>query len=105
MPSGALQRRVRYWSRSGPRAVGGGRGRGGEDGTRCGMSGLGARLERGDVVVIDGGVSTAMEEKGLRMDREVWSGTAHMTHPDLVREVHEDYVRAGAEVITANTFG
>jgi homocysteine S-methyltransferase len=65
---------------------------------------LGARLERGDVVIMDGGVSTAMEQKGLAMDREVWSGTAHMTHPDLVRAVHEDYVRAGAEVITANTF-
>jgi S-methylmethionine-dependent homocysteine/selenocysteine methylase len=65
---------------------------------------LGARLERGDVIVMDGGVSTAMEEKGLPMDAEVWSGTAHMSHPDLVRAVHEDYIRAGAEVITANTF-
>ena len=51
---------------------------------------LGARLERGDVIVMDGGVSTAMEEKGLAMDAEVWSGTAHMSHPELVREVHED---------------
>jgi homocysteine S-methyltransferase len=61
------------------------------------------RLERG-VVILDGGVSTLMEQKGLAMDREVWSGTAHITHPDLVREVHEDYLAAGAEVITANTF-
>lgn len=61
------------------------------------------RLE-GGVVILDGGVSTLMEQKGLAMDREVWSGTAHITHPDLVREVHEDYLAAGAEVITANTF-
>lgn len=61
------------------------------------------RLERA-VVILDGGVSTLMEHKGLAMDREVWSGTAHITRPDLVREVHEEYLRAGAEVITANTF-
>ncbi len=53
---------------------------------------------------MDGGVSTEMERKGLAMDANVWSGGAHITHPDLVREVHEDYIPAGAERITATTF-
>jgi homocysteine S-methyltransferase len=33
-----------------------------------------------------------------------WSATAIETHPDVVRQVHEDYVRAGADIIIANTF-
>ena len=68
------------------------------------MMSLQERLTNKKTVIMDGGVSTEMERKGLAMDGDVWSGTAHLSHPDLVREVHEDYIRAGAEVITANTF-
>lgn len=38
------------------------------------------------------------------MDDAAWSAAALITHPDTVREVHEDYVRAGADVIITNTF-
>ena len=68
------------------------------------MTSLQERLTKAKMVIMDGGVSTEMECKGLAMDGDVWSGAAHITHPDLVRAVHEDYIRAGAEVITANTF-
>jgi S-methylmethionine-dependent homocysteine/selenocysteine methylase len=34
----------------------------------------------------------------------LWSASALLTHPEVVREIHEEYIRAGAEVITANTF-
>lgn len=68
------------------------------------MMSLRQRLTSKKTVIMDGGVSTEMERKGLAMDGDVWSGTAHISHADLVREVHEDYIRAGAEVITANTF-
>ena len=68
------------------------------------MVSLQERLSNGKTVIMDGGVSTEIERKGLAMDGDVWSGIAHVTHPDIVREVHEDYIRAGAEVITASTF-
>ena len=65
---------------------------------------LSERLSRGDVVIMDGGVSTEIQRQGVAMDSKVWSGIAHLEHGDVVREVHESYLRAGAEVITANTF-
>lgn len=68
------------------------------------MASLQDRLSNGKTVIMDGGVSTEMERKGLAMDGNVWSGIAHVSHPDIVREVHEDYIRAGAEIITASTF-
>ncbi len=68
------------------------------------MASLQERLSNGKTVIMDGGVSTEMERKGLAMNDDVWSGIAHVSHPDIVREVHEDYIRAGAEVITASTF-
>jgi homocysteine S-methyltransferase len=62
------------------------------------------RLAEGDVVVIDGGTGTQLQAQGAPMDDEIWSARASLEHPDLVQSVHEAYIRAGAEVIIANTF-
>ena len=62
------------------------------------------RLQQGSVVIMDGGISTEIQRRGQAMDRDVWSGTAHLADPALVREVHEAYIRAGAEIVIANTF-
>ena len=53
---------------------------------------------------MDGGTGTEIQHRGQRMDDDVWCGSAHMEDPDLVRGVHEDYIRAGAEIVIANTF-
>ena len=39
------------------------------------------------------------------MNSAAWSGAAALTHIDLLRDIHVDYIRAGAEIITTNTFG
>ncbi len=53
---------------------------------------------------MDGGVSTEIQKRGAQLDPNVWSGLTTKTHPDEVRQVHEDYIKAGSEVITANTY-
>jgi methionine synthase I (cobalamin-dependent) len=63
-----------------------------------------AKLGTNGVVVIDGGMGTELQARGARMDHEAWCGLANLDEPDLVREIHEDYIRAGAEVVIANTF-
>lgn len=68
------------------------------------MTSLSERLKNNEIVLLDGGVSTEIQQQGVALDTEVWSGIAHKTHPDAVRQVHEDYIRAGAQVITTNTF-
>lgn len=68
------------------------------------MSDLRQRLDGGEVVVLDGAMGTELERRGVPMDDAAWSAAALITHPDTVREVHEDFVRAGADVITTNTF-
>ncbi|MDP8973354.1 MAG: homocysteine S-methyltransferase family protein [Actinomycetota bacterium] len=68
------------------------------------MSDLLQRLDGGEVVILDGAMGTELEWRGVPMDDAAWSAAALMTHPDTVREVHEDYIRAGADVITTNTF-
>jgi len=62
-------------------------------------------LDAGDILLIDGGMGTELQRRGVAMDAVAWSGAAVFTNPDAVRETHEDYIRAGARVITTNTFG
>jgi len=58
----------------------------------------------GPPVMIDGGMGTELEKSGVPMDGQVWSGQAVLSHPDAVRETHEAFISAGAEVIITNTF-
>lgn len=65
---------------------------------------LARKLEAGALIILDGGTGTDIERRGVPMDDEFWCAMANLTHGDAVRGVHEDYIRAGAEVITANSY-
>ena len=60
-------------------------------------------LENDGIHVFDGAVGTMLYTKGVYINRSY--DELNLTAPDLVREVHSEYVRAGAEIIETNTFG
>ena len=53
--------------------------------------------------VIDGAMGTMLYTKGVFVS--ICYDELNLTHSTLVREVHEAYVRAGAEILETNTFG
>ncbi len=55
------------------------------------------------VLVCDGAMGTRLYSKGVFVNR--CFDSLNLTQPDLVAEVHLEYVRAGADVIETNTFG
>ncbi|MCB9741902.1 MAG: bifunctional homocysteine S-methyltransferase/methylenetetrahydrofolate reductase [Alphaproteobacteria bacterium] len=55
------------------------------------------------VLFLDGALGTEFYARGVFINRSY--DELNLTQPDLVRAVHEDYVRAGADLITTNTFG
>jgi homocysteine S-methyltransferase len=58
----------------------------------------------GDTIhVFDGAMGTMLYAKGVYINRSY--DELNLTNPDLVREVHEEYVRAGADIIETNTYG
>ena len=65
---------------------------------------LKARLDRGETVVHDGAIATQLQAMGVPMDPVAWCGPANYTHPSSVVQMHERYIRAGADVITTNTW-
>jgi len=62
------------------------------------------KLAKGDIIILDGGTGTDIQSRGVPMAGETWCAEANLTHPAVVRCVHEDYIEAGAEIITANTY-
>jgi S-methylmethionine-dependent homocysteine/selenocysteine methylase len=65
---------------------------------------LNARLNAREVVIIDGGTGTEIPRRKVPLCPDTWSGRANLTHPDVIRQIHEDYISSGAEVIITNTF-
>jgi methionine synthase / methylenetetrahydrofolate reductase(NADPH) len=60
-------------------------------------------LEQDTIHVFDGAIGTRLYDKGIYINRSY--DELNLTAPDLVKEVHEEYVRAGAEIIQTNSFG
>ena len=55
------------------------------------------------ILVADGAMGTALYSKGVFINR--CYDELNLSLPALVRDVHQDYVRAGAEILETNTFG
>jgi methionine synthase I (cobalamin-dependent)/5,10-methylenetetrahydrofolate reductase len=58
---------------------------------------------RDGTVVIDGAMGTQLYERGVLYS--VCFEELCISRPELVRKIHEDYIRAGAQLIETNTFG
>ena len=62
------------------------------------------RPKNGGIVILDGGTGTELERRGVPMDPEAWCGPATLQHMDVLEGIHRDYIAAGADIITANTY-
>lgn len=56
------------------------------------------------VILLDGGMGQELRKRGGTGDSSLWSAQVLLDQPSMVQEVHEDYIRAGAKVITTNTY-
>jgi S-methylmethionine-dependent homocysteine/selenocysteine methylase len=64
----------------------------------------GSLREASGPLVLDAAMGTELEVRGARMDDDAWCALVNLTDPQLVRAVHEDHIRAGADIVTTNTF-
>ncbi len=82
------------------------------------------RLGAGEILILDGGTGTELQKRGIDVRKGAgsprlegvpdvysagtghgaWSATANLDAPEAVREIHEDYLRAGADIIISNNF-
>ncbi len=65
---------------------------------------LSARLASGEILLLDGATGTELQRRQIPATLPLWSAQALIDQPSVVRQIHEEYVAAGADIITANTF-
>ena len=65
---------------------------------------LDRRLQNREVILLDGAVGTQLQAMHVPMNNHAWAAAALYTHPFTVRRMHENYIAAGVDVITTNTY-
>ena len=54
--------------------------------------------------ILDGAMGSELIRRGLELPEHIWSAAANLSHPELILEIHREYVEVGADYITANSF-
>ena len=65
---------------------------------------LKSRLDAHEIILLDGAIGTQLQHMRAPMNNQAWAAAALDTHPFTVRRLHENYIRAGVDVITTNTY-
>ena len=55
-------------------------------------------------LILDGAVGTQLENYNISLDLPIWSADANIKYPETIIKIHKEYILAGADIITANTF-
>jgi len=58
----------------------------------------------GDIRILDGGMSRELQRLGAELKQPEWSALALIDAPDIVRQVHAEFIEAGADVVTTNSY-
>ena len=58
----------------------------------------------GRPLILDGAMGSLIQQQHIPLHKTLWSSIANYTHPDAVLKIHKEYINAGAEIITTNTF-
>src|SRR3954465_13494091 len=61
-------------------------------------------LQTSPVVMLDGALATELERRGADLRDPLWSARILLEQPELIRAVHLDYFRAGADVATTASY-
>jgi len=55
-------------------------------------------------LILDGAMGSFLQEKGFIPDDVLWMTNLNQTNPEVIIQIHEEYIKAGADIITTNTF-
>lgn len=61
-------------------------------------------LKRKKILIKDGAMGTEILRRGTPTTLPLWSAACLLTNPKLIKTIHKDYITAGANIITTNTF-
>ena len=60
--------------------------------------------DTGQPLILDGATGTELQKRGVPMDGTLWNALATASHPEVLTQIHLDYLRSGAQIVISNTF-
>ena len=57
-----------------------------------------------NLIIMDGAMGSELIKRGATLPQHIWSAHANIEYPKIVKKIHQEYIDAGAQIITANTF-
>lgn len=61
-------------------------------------------LEKQDIIILDGALGTELERQGYDVSGRLWSAKYLLENPQIIQDLHEDYVWAGSDIITTSSY-
>ena len=60
-------------------------------------------IKENKIMVIDGSMSTPLENRGVSLNSKLWTAKILAEQPELIKQVHKNYFKAGADIILFET--
>jgi homocysteine S-methyltransferase len=58
----------------------------------------------GRPLIMDGAMGSLLQQRGYKPDNAMWMSFLNLKNPELIYKIHKEYISAGADIITTNTF-
>jgi homocysteine S-methyltransferase len=55
-------------------------------------------------LILDGAMGSMLQQSGIKSRGSMWMSLANIKQPEIVCQIHKNYIKAGADIITTNTF-
>ncbi|MDU2063215.1 MAG: homocysteine S-methyltransferase [Sporomusaceae bacterium] len=68
------------------------------------MNPIASILDKFPVMILDGAFATELERNGCNLNDELWSAKVLFEQPELIKKVHLDYFKAGADCATSASY-
>jgi homocysteine S-methyltransferase (EC 2.1.1.10) len=63
-----------------------------------------AEVTMTSIALLDGGLGQEIYQRGPDVSSKLWSVAVMLKHANIVKDVHKDFIRAGAKTHTLNTY-
>ena len=63
-----------------------------------------SKMRNGSCMLIDGATATELERRGVPQLKNAWNGGGALSHPDILKNIHSEYINLGAKLVISNTF-
>lgn len=61
-------------------------------------------LEQKEYIILHGALGTELEFRGYDISGKLWSAKYLLENPQYIKDIHKDYIRAGADLVTTSTY-